>query len=47
MVYLYNGIPLNNAEQWTMDSYNMDDSEKHVQTEKGMTVYFHLYEAQE
>ena len=30
-----------------MDSYNMDDSEKHVQTEKDMTVYFHLYEAQE
>ena len=30
-----------------MDSYNMGDSEKHVQTEKDMTVYFHLYEAQE
>ena len=30
-----------------MDSYNMDDSEKHVQTEKDTTVYFHLYEVQE
>lgn len=30
-----------------MDSYNMDDPEKHLQTEKGMTVYFHLYEVQE
>ena len=25
----------------------MDESEKHVQTQKGMTIYFHLYEVQE
>lgn len=30
-----------------MGSNNMDESEKHLQTQKCTTVYFHLYEGQE